>query len=158
MSRSKTKDPQLFGDLATKLARRQGWQEQLDLHSLFLTWPELVDADTAAHAQPLKIERRVLWLEVENSAWLQQLQYQTSVLLEILNKSLKRSKLDGIRLVLVDQVRKKAEPKKAKVRYVRPPVEEQEAFQRHLLTIEDEKIREALMRYWYLAHACQRVE
>ena len=66
MSRKKKNDPQLFGDLASRLARDQGWQEQLDLHSLFLTWDKLVDDETAAHAWPLKIERRVLWLEVEN--------------------------------------------------------------------------------------------
>ena len=89
---------------------------------------------------------------------MQQLQYQTPILLEILNKSLKRSKLDGMRLVLVDQNRKKVEPERPKVCFVQPSAEEQEAFRCHLETIKDEQIREALMRFWYLSHACQRVE
>ena len=61
-------------DMLPQLIARRGWETQLDLHSVFPNWREIVDPETAGHCRPLKIRRGVLWLEVENSAWLQQLQ------------------------------------------------------------------------------------
>ena len=157
MNIKKKKELQNLADLLPGVSRNQGWSEQLALHQVFLHWEKLVDVDTARHAVPLKITGRTLWLEVENSAWLQQLQYQKPLLLDSLNKGLKRGKLDDIRLVLAVSAEGRRQGEgAAKPRYVRPPAAEQQAFARLLETIDDEEAREALMRFWYLSHACRR--
>ena len=49
----------------------------------------------------------MLWIEVENSAWLQQFQYQTVQLLDVFNQSLKKSQLQGLRFCVAGQEKKK---------------------------------------------------
>ncbi len=92
-----------LNNLLPHLSRQRGWEEQLDLHTVFVNWDALLDQDTVDHCQPLKIVKKVLWVEVENSAWLQQLQFQTVQLLAILNQSLKKSQLLGLRFCVAEQ-------------------------------------------------------
>ena len=70
------------------LVRDKGWEKQLDLYSLFLDWEKIVDKTTAQHARPLKIVRNVFWVEVDNSSWIHQLQFQKVQILESLNAAL----------------------------------------------------------------------
>ncbi len=144
--------------LLDSFVRDKGWQEQLELHSLFLRWPKLVDELTAAHSAPLKIIKKVLWVEVVNSAWLQQLQFQKHLMLERLNSALKGSKLEDIRFVLDDGKKKNPSTDIDEITFSAPPQQEQQAFAKQLEAIHDEKSREALMRLWYLSHACKRNE
>jgi predicted nucleic acid-binding Zn ribbon protein len=148
-------EPQGISTLLSGMARDQGWQLQLDRHSLFLHWNTLVDKSTCAHAQPLKIVGNVLWLEVANSAWMQQLQFQKIPLLETLNTTLRLSRLEDIRFTLVDHEKAK-EQNKQKVRFMQPNPAAREAFEKQIAGIEDEKIRDSLMSLWYLSHSCQK--
>lgn len=138
----------------------KGWAKQLDLHSFFPIWRDLVHEDLANYAKPLKIERGVLWLEVENSAWLQQFQYEKMGLLDQLNSYLQLSQLKDIKMLLpkgkdsgADQARARS---KKKVTFEKPDDKSIAAFQRQIESIEDEKCRDSLMRFWYLAQACKR--
>lgn len=142
--------------LLPQLSQQRGWEEQLALHSVFDDWPQLVDKEVAAHCRPLKIVKRVLWVEVDNNAWLQQLQYQTVHLVEILNNSLSQTKLKGIRFCVAQGGAAKVKPKEVMLRYVQPPAEDIAAFESQVGTISDEESREALMRFWYLSKACKR--
>jgi len=126
-------EPQGISTLLSGMARDQGWQLQLDRHSLFLHWNTLVDKSTCAHAQPLKIVGNVLWLEVANSL----------------------SRLEDIRFTLVDHEKAK-EQNKQKVRFMQPNPAAREAFEKQIAGIEDEKIRDSLMSLWYLSHSCQK--
>jgi Dna[CI] antecedent, DciA len=138
------------------LSRNMGWEKQLDLHSIFVNWREIVDTELREHAQPQKIERGVLWLEVENSSWLQQFQYAKLELLEILNRSLKRNSIKDIKMILPKgDVFTKADKPGPVVSFVRPSAAKIAAFQRQVECIADEKCREALMQFWYLAEACK---
>lgn len=146
-------------DLLPSMVRRKGWEKQLDLHRIFPEWKELVSEDFANHSVPLKIERDVLWLEVENSAWLQQLQYGKYELLEDLNAFLRLGHLQDIRMVLPAKKEKLSFDPDAKgpaVVLERPSPEKIAAFQKQVDAIGDEKCREALMQYWYLATACKK--
>lgn len=139
------------------LLRDNGWEKQLDLHTIFPNWQKLVGDEIGEHAQPLKIERGVLWLEVENSSWLQQLQFEKLELLEILNRFLRLSTLKDIKMVLPKgEIRQKTAKPPPNVSFVRPSAEKIAAFQRQVECIADEKCREALMQFWYLAEACKR--
>jgi oligoribonuclease NrnB/cAMP/cGMP phosphodiesterase (DHH superfamily) len=142
------------------LLRDRGWEKQLDLHSIFPRWREIVGDEVNEYAQPLKIERGVLWLEVANSSWLQQLQYEKLDLLDTLNRNFRLSKLHDIKMVLPkgkdDTSRSAKQESVTVVEFVRPSEEKIAAFRRQVECIADEKCREALMQFWYLAQACKR--
>ena len=144
--------------LLPQLSKQKNWEEQLDLHSIFLHWDELLDSDITDHCQPLKIVKKVLWLEVENSAWLQQFQFQTVLLLDILNKSLRISTLDGLRFCLAEKERDHKSQKEPVLRYVQPPAKDVAAFERQVESISDKDVRESLVRFWYLSQACKVVD
>ena len=146
-------------DLLPSLVRYKGWEKQLDLHSIFPEWKNLVNEDFAEHALPLKIERDVLWLEVENSSWLQQLQYSKFELLADLNDFLRLGCLKDIKMVLPsrkDKMSFNPDEKGQAVRFQRPSPEKIASFQNQVNCIGDEKCRDALMQFWYLANACKK--
>lgn len=150
----------MISRLLPDLMQDKGWEKQLDLHSIFPRWRELVGEEVDTHAQPLKIEKDVLWLEVENSSWLQQLQYQKLELLDTLNGCFRLSRLRDIKMVLpkgsVGKTSKSDQQPVPIIEFVKPNDEEVAAFQRQVECIADEKCREALMQFWYLAQACKR--
>jgi hypothetical protein len=146
-----------MAELLPGLVHDKGWEKQLDLHTIFLEWQKRATEEVAEHAQPLKIERGVLWLEVENSSWMQQLQYQKLELLDRLNGFLRVARLKDIRMVLPKGGSKQpVAPKDAGISFVRPSKEKIAAFQKQVECITDEKCREALMQFWYLSQACKR--
>ena len=143
-------------NLLPQLSRQQGWEEKIDMHTVFTRWHDLLDEETAAHCQPLKIVKNVLWIEVENSAWLQQLQFQTVQLLDVFNQSLRKSHLQGLRFCVAGQERKCAREQEIVLRYVPPPDEDLARFEQQIESIPDADAREALLRFWYLSHACRK--
>jgi len=142
------------------LLRQRGWEYQLDLHSIFPRWQELVGEEMGAHARPLKIEKEVLWLEVDNSSWMQQFQYEKTELLAALNRVLRISRIKDIKMTLPKGKSGKTghsgHQSGPAIEFVRPSEDKVAAFQRQVECIADEKCREALMQFWYLAQACKR--
>lgn len=154
----KESDSNTISNILPGLIKQKGWKVQLEQYEIFRRWNELVDEEIAGCSRPLKIERDILWLEVDNSAWLQQLQYQKHWLLEELNKFLTLSRLSDMRLVIDTGRRKREKKSEAKIRFVPPAKEEVEKFKKKTEWIEDEKSRDALRSFWYLYHACRREE
>ncbi len=150
----------LISQVLPALMQDKGWEKQLDLYSIFPRWQELLGEEVSLHAQPLKIEREVLWLEVENSSWLQQLQYQKLELLDTLNSCFRLSRLKDIKMILPkgsgDKTAKSDRKVAPEIEFIKPSEEKIAAFQRQVEVIADEKCREALMQFWYLAQACKR--
>lgn len=148
--------------LLPSLLQDKGWEQQLDLHSIFPRWQELVGEEMSEYAQPLKIEKGVLWLEVANSSWLQQMQYEKMELLDTLNSCFRLSRLKDIKMVLPKGPAGKTKTigtgrnSSSAIEFVRPDEQKIAAFQRQVECIADEKCREALMQFWYLAQACKR--
>jgi len=138
-----------------QLTQQHGWQEQLDLHSVFLHWEQLLDKEISKHCRPLKIMRGELWVEVENSAYLQQFQFQTRFFLNTLNKSLQLSKLKGIRFFVAEKDSQKSRQAEQTLHYVQPSPQEIKGFEQQVQSISDPEARDALLRFWYLAKACR---
>lgn len=154
-SKKKTEQPAV-ADILPGLARQNGWEFQLDLHSIFGKWETIADPDTAEHCRPLKISRGILWLEVDNSAWLQQLRYMKYQLLESINSSLRQSRIEDIKYVLPKGRSPQKAADKGAIRFAPPPVLEIDKFKSQISFIGDEQCREALFRFWYLARACRK--
>lgn len=151
MRNSRTVDLAAF---LPQLAREQGWQFKLEQCRLFDNWEKIVPSEIFDHCSPLKISKNVLWLQVENSVWMQQLQYQKLLLLDTVNEFLPNSGVDDIRFVLAEV--KKVEQAKKSVRFIAPSEEKIQAFERQISFIKDKEVRDALMRFWYLCNGCQR--
>lgn len=156
-AKTPTSDP--VGTILPHLSRDLGWEKQLDLHSIFISWDGLVEEEVRAHCRPLKIEREVLWLEVENSSWMQQLQYLKHELLQRLNRSLRLARLHDIKMTLgTGEPFAQKEEKVAKVSFRQLSAEELAAIERQAAGIADQQCREALVRFHYLAAVCRRRE
>ena len=142
--------------LLPQISQQRGWEEQLDLHSIFVNWHELLDSDITDHCQPLKIVKKVLWVEVENSSWLQQLQFQTVLLLDIINKSLSLSKLKGLRFCIGEEQRQAVRKPESSLSYVQPPANDVANFEQQAGVIPDKEVRDALVHFWYISQACRK--
>lgn len=158
----KNKIKSTLSEVLPELLEDHGWEKQLDLYSIFEKWSQLVQEDLALHSRPLKVERGILWLEVENSSWLQQFQFDKLELLDIVNENLRLSRVLDIKMLLVKGKWSdgKTQSKDNSPQVVFEQVDEAlvETFRSQVTSIEDPQCREALMQFWYLAHACRRKE
>ncbi len=140
------------------LIRDKDWEYRFDQHRVFPAWKKLVDAETAACSRPLKVVRDVLWLEVDNSAWVQQLQFKKLQLLERLNGCLRVAYFSDIRFTVKER---SSEPEldnekaQRRVRFEPPSEAQLAAFRAQIDFIEDEEIKESMLRLWYVSQACK---
>ena len=67
------RDPRGLGEVIDGLTTRMGWTSSLARSELLLAWPELVGAETAAHADPVGIDDGVLTVRCDSTAWATQL-------------------------------------------------------------------------------------
>jgi len=139
-----------------EVARHQGWAAKLDMHSFFPKWAEIVGDEVAEYSRPLKIVKDVLWLEVESSTWMQQLQFEKVQILEDVNATLKISQLKDIKFVLARGGEETAGYQLPELSYEPPDPGELKKFEDQVSVIEDDGIRDSLVRLWYLAKACKR--
>lgn len=139
-----------------EVTRHQGWAAKLDMHSFFPKWTEIVDDEVAECSRPLKIVKDVLWLEVESSTWMQQLQFEKVRILEAVNATLKISRLKDIKFVLAKGGEKTGGYELPELSYEPPDPGELKKFEEQVSVIEDDSIRDSLVRLWYLAKACKR--
>lgn len=137
------------------VSRHQGWDVKLDMHSFFPIWDQVVDEDVAGCSRPLKIVKDTLWLEVENSTWMQQLQFDKMRILDCINATLKKSRIKDIKFVLA-QEEKQPLRGPAEITFVAPKPDQLARFEEQVASIEDEAIRQSLVRLWYFSKACRR--
>ncbi len=156
--RQKKSVPRSLPGLLSRVAQDQGWEKKLDMHSVFMNWENLAGETFATCSRPCKIVKNVLWVEVDNSAWMQQIQFEKVALLEKINSSLRLSRLSGIKFLLPHKGDKKVKKDERVLRFVSPDSRELADFERQAGVIGDERSREALVRLWYLSKACKREE
>ena len=149
------RDESVNGFLAD-LIRHKGWREKLEMHSIFPKWERVVAEHVAECARPLKIVKEVLWIEVENSTWMQQLQYEKFQILDEINRTLKYSRIRDIRFTLPTEKGAEDEYKLPHVFFESVDPSEVKRFEEQVSVIEDEPTREAMIRLWYLSRACRR--
>jgi predicted nucleic acid-binding Zn ribbon protein len=132
----------------TTMAADRKWTKALNRHRLFEFWGEAVGREVAAHARPQVIRGAVLQVEVTDSVWMQQLQFQKGLLLEALNRRLGEEGLADIRFVL-KSCETFADPPPLPPRRPNPPDPIKLAgFDKFLAVIKDEQIRACLKRIW----------
>ena len=145
-------EPAAIKDLLARVFRKKKWQRRLQLHAVFRYWDEIVGTDISGRARPACLRGSVLWVEVADSIWMQQLHLQKLILLDLINRRLGVAGIYDIRFKLnseLDCSRPAAQAPKS----VSPPDERQlEEFERHLAPLRDEDIKNCLRRLWAKFH------
>jgi hypothetical protein len=88
---------------------------------------------------------------VDNSAWMQQLQFSKVALLDALNEFLRVSYFSDIRFLVKNGPDRESGDKKKPPLRTPPSAAEIERFEKQVAFIEDDTVREALTRYWYVS-------
>ncbi len=141
--------PGLFG-------RRQ-WHVLWQSFTIARNWRELVGAEIAARSQPVCIQKNVLWIEVRDSVWMQQLQAMKPELLERVRRGFPEADIRDIRWRLQQAAPVAGERAGGSAR--RPPDPKQaSAFAAMTATIDNKECREALNRLWLAFHQHQEQE
>ena len=65
--------PQLINQSLSELIADQGWSEHLKVGDLFTRWDEIVGADIAQNAKPMRLTDGKLLIEARSTAWATQL-------------------------------------------------------------------------------------
>jgi len=151
MRRAKS-SPTPIHSLLAELVRTKKWQSRFELHQVFEKWQTLVGKEISRHAQPNRYRGKVLWVDVSDSVWLQQLQFLKNDLLLKLNRSLPNEEVEDIRFQLSSDlaltVNDQAEQPAPRAAIV-PSGEEVTAMDEMLQSVEDEELRQAMRRCWH---------
>ncbi len=156
MGSEKRKYSQKLTRVIPGVVNAKGWAMKLDMHSFFPIWEKVVTGNAVTCSRPLKIVKDILWLEVENSTWMQQLQFEKMQILDEINATLKISRIRDIKFVLPQDDAPPPSGNTGKITFKPPDPEALIKFEKQVSVIEDDAIRDALVRLWYLSKACRR--
>ena len=74
------------GDILPAVLKSVGLDRKLKEREILSIWPGAVGAEIAARTQAVKIDRGILYVRVEQSAWMQELHFMERELLKKLKK------------------------------------------------------------------------
>ena len=139
-----------LADNLDKILGRQRWGKQLHLFSLVRRWPEIAGKEIGQHSMPAYFRRDVLWVYVQSSVWMQQMQLVKLELLEKVNRFLQGNSEQ------VSDLRWMVQPPDLidvdEEEFVFPPTNVDPAAEREFRVmaenIADPVIREALCNLW----------
>ncbi len=162
---AKSKKMMDAGSLLAVIAKNRHWEQRLALHRVFLFWEEVVGGDIARYAQPYVIRGEVLWVNVSESIWMQQLHLQKINLLAALNRRLgvgsatspAAGGLSDIRF-RIEAILTRPQTPPPLEKPSAPPLapERVEEFTRMLSAIDDQELQAALQRCWLKIAGLQR--
>jgi predicted nucleic acid-binding Zn ribbon protein len=85
------------GDILPTVLRSFGLDRRLKEQEILAIWPRVVGEEIAARTQPVKIERGVLYVRVDQSAWMQELHFMEREIIKKLKESAPDIELERIR-------------------------------------------------------------
>ena len=148
---AKKRNIALLGQVIKGIAVNRNWQGKLECHRLFSFWDQVVGKEIASHARPKLLRGSVLWVDVTDSVWMQQLHFQKTEILESINARLNGTAVNDMRFKLVHKLpQKPAKSCKSPVKssILEPKPEEVLEFEKMISTISDEGVRESMKKLW----------
>lgn len=146
---TRKKQPDHIGFVLGELVGKKNWTSRFELHRVFTFWDEIVGPEVAAQAKPLKMHGTVLWVEVTESVWLQQLQFLKMVFVENINKRFADEGLTDIRFTLKPH---RHDPAEQVVEYdqpgLAPGMDDVVQFEKMVSAIADPELKESMRRCW----------
>ncbi len=92
--------PQPIRSILEKTLKSLEIDTPIKTHSIFISWEEIVGNPLAMQTKPRFIRNQILFLDVSNSVWMQQLQFLKPTLLEKINNFLGEPFIKDIRFRL----------------------------------------------------------
>ena len=123
-------------------------------YTLVQNWPEIVGKNVAKKSEPAYIQKNTLWVYVESSVLMQHMQPQKLALLEKINDFLPDADIRDIRWAMQPAQPVSKTTVATRKAVTQPNQEEQDAFKAMASTVEDEKCRKALQKFWQKSHNC----
>jgi len=142
-------EPVTIQALLQKVIAGKRWQHRLRLHEVFDFWNEVVGQDISERAQPSRIRGTVLWVDVTDSIWMQQLHLQKMLLLDLINQKIEGNAISDLRFQL--NVNLKKEKQEEMPQTPQPhtiDIKKQAAFEKNLAPVTNKDVKESLRNLW----------
>ena len=130
------------------LFTRKNWSMLWQTYTLVQKWPEIAGKNIAKKSEPAYIQKNTLWVYVQSSVLMQHMQPQKLTLLEKINTFLPDADIQDIRWAMQPAQPASNTTIAARETTRKPNQEEQDVFNAMILTVEDEKCRKALQKFW----------
>lgn len=91
------REPKGLGDVVNSLTSQLGWDSTLAQSELLTKWDEIAGSETAAHSEPIGIERGVLSVRCESTAWATQLRLMRVEIMNRISASFPDAGINSIR-------------------------------------------------------------
>ncbi len=96
--RPKLREPAKAGDLVDKLLQGLGLDERLHQYKALIIWNDVVGPQIASRTRPVRIREGILEINVDQPAWMQQLQLMKPKILAQLNDKLGKATIKDLYL------------------------------------------------------------
>lgn len=135
-----------LGSLLPAVYSTKQWKNQWLLFRLVRDWPTIVGAEIARLTAPAFFRQDVLWIFVQDSAWMHHMQFIKLDLLVRVNQSLTEKPITDIRWLLQPETPRVPERRQSEPHPVYP--EQERAFRGMAEGVANQECREALQRLW----------
>ncbi|MBQ1342006.1 MAG: DUF721 domain-containing protein, partial [Erysipelotrichaceae bacterium] len=93
--------------IVLKMVGSQSNQNQYNLFKMKACWADIIGNNNAKHCSPVKLERRILTLEVDSSVWSNQFVYYKNQFIRQINVFMGTNYVKDIRFVLGKSFKKR---------------------------------------------------
>ena len=157
---SRKHKPDHISSLLGDMIKRRKWQDRFELHEVFNFWNQAVGKEISKHATPAKFRGKVLWVDVSDSIWMQQLQFLKTTLIEKVNKQFDSVEVEDIRFQLKLPDQDSHEEHRLPLRQAGSIASDDDArkFHRSLEEIDDPELQDAMIRCWRTLYPYQDSE
>jgi predicted nucleic acid-binding Zn ribbon protein len=111
---SRADGPQPVGELLSRFLNRKGLAAKVEAASVVPGWAELVGPQIAAVTEPLRVSDGTLFVAVETSAWIMELNLMKAEVLRRLNAGKRAGRITGVVFVMGEGSDRKEETGKRK--------------------------------------------
>ncbi|MFB6240507.1 MAG: DUF721 domain-containing protein [Gemmatimonadota bacterium] len=94
--RKSGESPTSVSGLVDALLEKWGVAEQVERAAIFSEWEDRVGEQLAEHARPVRLNEGTLFVEVESSSWMMELQMMKRELMERLNAGRERGRIEKL--------------------------------------------------------------
>ncbi len=145
-NRSNKNELSFLGDSLSTIYAAKKWKHQWRLFRLVQDWPSIIGTEVARLTTPAFFRQDVLWIFVQDSAWMQHMQFIKLDLMARVNKILTEQPVTDIRWLLQPEIPPAPERHTPKPHPVDP--DHERLFQGMTEGIANPECRQALQRLW----------
>ncbi|MFT4210383.1 MAG: DciA family protein [Microbacterium sp.] len=93
------RDPQGLGDVLIGWTAQAGWEPELSREDLIRQWGEVAGEGTAAHTRPTGLERGILTVACDSTAWAKQLRLMRAQIVTRIGERFPEAGVEDVRFI-----------------------------------------------------------